>query len=177
MSHHGEIAVSARHAPRLRPYRRRPALGVLALLGLVLSGACNEPVWYIGPNMGGEEQARRENKPLMLYFKSWDSSHHLSMKKNVFDDAAVKKELIQTINIELEYRFFPELERKYGVTGPQVCVMCDPNGRKVGNSLYVNPAPSAETFLQWISSARTLAAPPPKPATAPAAPGKPADHK
>ncbi len=137
-------------------------VGAFAMLGLVLSGACNEPVWYIGPNMGGEEQARREGRPMMLYFKSWDSSHHLNMTKKVFAVPAVKQELVQTINIELEYRFFPELERKYGVTGPQVCVMCDPNGRKVGNSLYVNPAPSVETFLQWIKSARTLASPPPR---------------
>ncbi|MCG8409109.1 MAG: hypothetical protein MI923_28230 [Phycisphaerales bacterium] len=144
-------------------------LSFSSMLALCSASGCNAPFWYAGPGLGGEEQAKKENKPQLLYFKTWDSTHHRNMGRKVFQDADVKKELADTVNIELEFAFFEEHAKRYGVTKSQVCVLCDPNGKKVG-ALYVNPVPPAPRFLQWLRRAKSEASPktvsrPAKPAT------------
>lgn len=147
---------------------RQPSKCVLigALFAAALSGGCG-PVWIVDPAFA-EKMARKENKPLLLYFKSWDSSQHRNMRLQVFADGAVSKEMTDTINTELEFAFFPDYRNRYGVKTPQVCVMCTPDGKKVGTSLYVNPVPTAEKFAEWLRSTKAEAtgkppaAPPPK---------------
>lgn len=122
------------------------------------AAGCNAPFWYAGPGLGGEEQSRKESKPQLIYFKTWDSTHHRNMGKKVFSNPEVRKELLETVNIELEFAFFEEQAKRYGVTKTQVCVVCTPTGRKVA-AMYVNPVPSVPRFLEWLRRAKKEAKP------------------
>jgi len=139
-------------------------LGALAL-GVALCGGCG-PIWIVDPPTA-ERMAKQENKPLLLYFKSWDSAHHRNMRLNVFSDAAVAKELKTTVNAELEFAFYPVYRARYGVRDPQVCIMCTPEGKKVGTSMNVNPVPTPEKFLEWLRAEKQDALPAPSAAGIP----------
>ena len=94
--------------------RRMPrAMGSALLLGCLWGAAqgCG-PAWYIDPGFA-ERLAREENKPLLFYFKAWDSAQHRNMKLNVLEDPAVKKELMDTVNVELEFAFFPDYQQRF----------------------------------------------------------------
>ncbi len=140
---------------------------VIAVLLLGSAGGCG-PIWYIDASFA-ERLAKQENRPILFYFKAWDSTQHRNMKLNVLEHPPVKKALIDTVNVELEFAWYPgpEYAKRYGVRQPQVCVMCKPDGEMVGSSMYVNPVPTNEAFLDWLLSAKAEATPPP-PATAPA---------
>ena len=144
-----------RLTPMIRLYLFSPLLVVALFTG------CG-PIWIVDPCIA-EKMARQECKPLLLYFKSWDSSQHRNMRLHVFADPAVAREMKDTINTELEFAFFPDFRNRYGVKAPQVCVMCAPDGRKVGASMYVNPVPTAEKFADWLKTTKAEAcAKPPK---------------
>lgn len=127
------------------------------LLPLVIG--CAEPVWHLDPGLG-ERIAKQENKPLLFYFKSWHSTQHRNMRLKVFGDPAVKQELLKTVNVEMEFSWKPAYEQRYGVSNPQICVMCKPDGTKVGHALYTNPVPTVPRFLDWFKKAMTEALPP-----------------
>jgi hypothetical protein len=155
---------------------------LLAGIGLLLTSGCG-PTWYLDPSFG-ERLAKEQNKPLLFYFKAWDSTQHRNMKEKVFKSSAVQSEMMDTVNIELEFAWAGPYRTKYKVQQPQVCVMSDSTGRMVSSALYVNPVPSEETFLSWLrrSKAEARAGPPqgpPPPAPKkepaeknPASPGK-----
>lgn len=140
-------------------------LSVLVIVS-ALCGGCG-PIWYLDPGFS-QRLAKQENKPLLLYFKAWDSTQHRNMKLRVFEHPPVKHELLDTINLELEFAWFPDVARRYRVQGPQVCVMCAPDGKKVHTTLYVNPVPTEADFLDWLRKAKAIAMP--KPTSAPAQP-------
>ncbi len=137
----------------------RPAR-LLACCALVsaLCGAigCNTPVWVLDPNYG-LKLAEKEKKPIVFYFKEWDSAHHRNMRVQVLDHPEVRKELLNTVNIELEFAWSDPYRKIYGVQKPQVTVVCDSEGNKVGTGLYVNPVPSVPRFLEWLREAKALA--------------------
>ena len=139
------------------------ALAGLLLLSAILGTGCG-PVWYADPGFA-ERLAKQENKPLLLYFKAWDSSQHRNMMLNVLSDASVKSELKTTVNAQLEFAFFPEFARRYGVQKPQVCVVCKPDGVKVSSPMVCNPVPTAAQFLDWLKNAKAQAQPPAEGAT------------
>lgn len=130
-----------------------------ALFFVALGTGCG-PVWYLDPAFA-ERVAEHDKKPLLLYFKSWDSTVHRNMRLEVLENSAVKSELTGTVNVELEFAYFPEYRRRYGVRQPQVCVMCTPDGKRVASPLYVNPVPTPEKFLDWLKKAKSEAAPAP----------------
>jgi hypothetical protein len=164
------------------PVRRRAALvaATLLLLGIT-AGGCG-PVWYLDSGYA-QRLAKQEHKPLLMYFKAWDSTQHRNMKTKVLEDPAIKKELLDTVNLELEFAWAPDEAKRCGVQRPQVCVMCTPDGDKIGQSLYVNPAPSEKEFLEWLRKSKAAAKPeagaassrsaPPTPTTQPARPSYP----
>lgn len=158
---------------KLRPngLRRRitRALSIFAPLFLYACVGCG-PVWYIDPEFG-ERQAAQTGKPLLLYFKVWDSSQHRNMRLEVFDNGAVKSELTGTVNVEVEFGLFPEFCKRFGVQRPQVCVMATPQGKRVGTPIYVNPVPAPEQFLEWLKRAKAEAKPS-ESTSAPATPQK-----
>jgi hypothetical protein len=139
---------------------------VLFLFGLLLAltGGCG-PIWYLDAGFA-ERLAKQKHKPLLFYFKAWDSTQHRNMKLKVFEHPQIKKALVDTVNVELEFAFFSDYARRYGVRQPQVCVMCKPNGEKVSTPMYVNPVPTEKAFLDWLL--KTKAAATPTPASAPA---------
>jgi len=143
---------------------------VIPLLAVVVLAGCG-PTWIVDPSFA-EKVARQQNKPLLLYFKSWDSSQHRNMRLHVFCDAAVAREMKDTINTELEFAFFPDYRNRYGVKTSQVCVLCAPDGKKVGSAMYVNPVPTPEKFAEWLRTAKTEACAKPPPAQAPPPPRK-----
>lgn len=135
----------------------RFALPLFALVVVQLCVGCG-PVWYIDPEYG-ERQAAKEQKPLLMYFKVWDSSQHRNMRLEVFENGAVKSELTGTVNVEVEFGLFPEYCKRFGVQRPQVCVMATPDGKRVGTPIYVNPVPAPEQFLEWLKRAKAEATP------------------
>lgn len=135
--------------------RRLP--GLMLLLSLLAAGGCG-PIWYLDPDFG-ERLAAEKNRPMLIYFKVWDSSQHRNMKLDVLDNAAVKRELMDTVNVELEFAYFGEQRSRYGVQRPQVCVMTDPQGRRVGSPIYVNPVPTPEKFVEWLQATKAEAKP------------------
>lgn len=118
------------------------------------------PVWYFDPNFA-ERLARQENKPLLLYFRSWDSTQHRNMLREVLGNSAVRSELMDTVNAELEFAYFRTIASRYGVQRPQVCVMCRPDGTMVFTPEYVSPVPKPEAFLEWLKRAKAEATPAP----------------
>lgn len=133
----------------------RLVLGGIWVVGMYAASGCG-PVWYLDPGYA-ERLAAKEKKPLLLYFKAWDSSVHRNMRREVLENAAVKAELKGTVNAELEYAYFKEWTRRFGVRQPQVCVMVNPAGQRVASPMYVNPVPTPEKFLDWLKNAKSEA--------------------
>lgn len=151
-------------ANRRRPFIR---IGILVCLSIIpLATGCAHAVWYVAPEFG-EAKAKKDNIPILYYFKAWDSTQHRNMLKNVLHDPRVDKELRTTINIELEYGFFDEQTERFKVRKPQVCVFAAPDGSRLTPNYEVNPVPTADAFLQWLKEAKakapTSAAPSAKP--------------
>lgn len=139
-------------------------VALLLLIALLsVAGGCG-PVWWMDPNFA-ERLAKKENKPILYYFKEWDSTQHRNMWWNVFENAAVKKELKDTINVDVLLAWYPDYKKRFQISRPQVCVMCKPNGEAVHDTLYVNPVPKPEEFLRWLRRAKAEAMP--KPASRP----------
>jgi hypothetical protein len=124
---------------------------------LFLASGCG-PTWYLDPGFA-ERTAKEQNKPLLFYFKAWDSTQHRNMKMKVFEYPAVKRELIDTVNVELEFAWSAPYKGRFKVQQAQVCVMCDPSGKMVYTAKYVNPVPSEEDFLAWLRRAKAEARP------------------
>lgn len=154
------IARSIRCVRTVRRIACRGMLVVIGALGLSIFAMGCGPVWYLDGDLG-ERIAAEQNKPMLVYFKSWDSSLHRNMKLQVFENAAVKSEMTDTVNVELEFAYFPEHRKRYGVQRSQVAVMCDPQGRRVASPIDLNPVPTPEVFLEWLRKAKAEARPPP----------------
>ncbi len=144
----------------------------MCLASVVWLPGCGGPLHVVDPHFG-ERHAKEKNMPIMFYFKAWDSTQHRNMILKVFDDAQVKKEMTGIVTIELEYAWSTPYKERYRVMGPQVCVMCRPDGTLVYKSRYVNPVPTPAQFIEWLKAAKAEAMPKPKPKPA-SAPAKPA---
>ncbi len=131
----------------------------VGFLLLPLLIGCADPVWYLDHGFG-ERLAKQDNKPLLFYFKAWDSTQHRNMRLKVFSDPAVKAELLKTVNLELEFSWSTTYKERYGVSNPQILVMCKPDGTKVGHALFANPVPTVPRFLDWFKSTLSEAMPP-----------------
>lgn len=138
-------------------------LTCLTLLAGALACGCGGPRWYIDAGFG-ERLAADKKKPLLIYFKAWDSTAHRNMKMKVLDSGVVGKELTDTVNVEVEWSWSGPMKDKYRITRPQVCVFCAPDGREVGR-MTVDPVPDAAAFAKWVRETKSLAkgeAPKPK---------------
>lgn len=162
-----------RTSSRFHGASTRRLSGLIATSIVAMASVGCGPVWLVDPGFA-EKQAKQENKPIMWYFKSWDSSQHRNMRMQVFADSRVASEMKDIINVELEFAFFQDYRNRYGVKTPQVCVMCTPDGRKVGTSLYVNPVPTPEKFADWLRTTKAEAKSGPPPASTGAPPAAPA---
>jgi len=149
-------------------------LAAVCLLGIVWFAGCSGPLRVADPHFG-ERHARQNNMPILFYFKAWDSTQHRNMILKIFEDPAVKRELTGIITIELEYAWSTPYKERYRVMGPQVCLLCKPDGTMVHKSRYVNPVPTPAQFIKWLKAAKAMAMP--KPTSAPAkTTTKPADQ-
>ncbi|MCB9854131.1 MAG: hypothetical protein H6818_00480 [Phycisphaerales bacterium] len=126
---------------------------VVCLFVMPIVTGCARAVWYVAPEFG-EAKAKKDNIPILYYFKAWDSTQHRNMLRNVLHDPRVDKELRQTINIELEYGFFDEQTERFKVRKPQICVFAAPDGSRLTPNYSVNPVPTPEAFLQWLKEAK-----------------------
>jgi len=131
-----------------------------------LATGCGGPAWYLDAHFA-QRLAKKEGKPLLLYFKDWDSNQHRDMQEKVFKNAAVVREMKTTVNVEFEFNWAGPYVAQYGIRKSHVCVMCDPQGRAVGEAMFVNPVPTPERFLGWLRRQKTLAVPPEKATSAP----------
>ena len=135
---------------------------MLLVFGPALTG-CGDTKWYLDPGFA-ERKAAKDQRPMLYYFKAFDSTLHRNMYWQVLQNGSVKKELRDTINIELEFGFFDDRQSRYKVDKPQTCVLATPNGAQVGDSLSVNPVPDFKTFLNWLRAVKSQL-PPTKPST------------
>ncbi len=126
---------------------------LLICLSFALFSGCSDATWYLDPGFA-ERKAEKDNRPLVYYFKSFDSTLHRNMYWNVLKIGSVKSELRDTINVELEFGFFDDREERYGVKKAQTCVFAAPDGTKVGEALSVNPVPTPQEFLAWLRAAK-----------------------
>lgn len=147
--------VGAAFGASARP-RFASACVLLAVLFVSQLAGCSHAVWYVAPEFG-EKKAQKDNRPILYYFKAWDSTQHRNMLQNVFHDPQVDRELRDTINIELEYGFFDEQSERYKVHKPQVCVFAAPDGARLTPNYYVNPVPTPAAFLEWLRDAKRKA--------------------
>jgi len=122
------------------------------LLGTMFA-SCSNATWYLDPGFA-ERKAEKDNRPLLYYFKAFDSTLHRNMYWNVLKSGSVKSELRDTINVELEYGFFDDREKRFGVKSPQSCVFVAPDGTQIGDTLNANPVPSPQAFLAWLRAAK-----------------------
>jgi len=134
---------------------RRVLVGFAGLWAVGLASGCGGPSWYLDPGFG-ERLAAEKKRPILYYFKDWDSAAHRNMKKNVLDSAAVRKELTDTVNVELEWKWSGNYKDRYRVNSAQVCVLCSPDGREAGR-MTVNPVPGDVQFAKWLREAKTKA--------------------
>ena len=136
----------------------------LVLVAISISSVgCAGQQWWLDPGFA-ERLAAKEKKPLLFYFKAWDSTQHRNMKIKVFENPVVKQKMKGLIAVELEFAWSAPYDKRYKVHRSQLCVMCKPNGEMVGSSLYVNPVPTPEKFLEWLKRTKQEAMPP-KPTT------------
>ena len=141
--------------------RRRKKIGQFkfgGLLCIVLGGlatGCGGPSWYLDPGFG-ERLAAEKKRPILYYFKDWDSAAHRNMKRKVLESAAVKKELSDTVNVEIEWKWSGNYKDRYRVMNAQVCVLCASDGREAGR-MTVNPIPGDVQFAKWLREAKALA--------------------
>lgn len=129
--------------------------GLLSLMLGALTAGCGGPSWYIDPGFG-ERLAAEKKRPILYYFKDWDSSAHRNMKQKVLESAVVRKELADTVNVELEWKWSGNYKDRYRVMNAQVCVLCAPDGREAGR-MTVNPIPGEAQFAKWLREAKALA--------------------
>jgi hypothetical protein len=141
-----------------RPSRStgRLAIGVVTsvILGGLMTG-CGGPTWYLDAGFG-ERRAAEKKRHILYYFKDWDSSAHRNMKKKVLESAAVKKELTDTVNVEIEWKWSGNYKDRYRVMNAQVCVLCSPDGKEAGR-MTVNPVPGDVQFAKWLREAKARA--------------------
>ncbi len=130
----------------------------LVAVAWVAAAGCSGPIRLLDPG-AGERMAANQNKPLLFYFRAWDSTQHRNMITSVFNHAAVRTQLRDVIAVELEFAWSEPYRSRYGVQQAQVCVMCRPDGTKVGSNKYVNPVPTPESFAEWIGQTKIIAMP------------------
>lgn len=130
-------------------------VGLLCVWLCGLVSGCGGPTWYLDPGYG-ERLAAEKKRPILYYFKDWDSSAHRNMKMKVLDSAVVRKELTDTVNVELEWKWSGNYKDRYRVMSAQVCVLCASDGREAGR-MTVNPIPGDVQFAKWLREAKALA--------------------
>ena len=129
--------------------------GLIAVFVGGLATGCGGPTWYLDPGFG-ERLAAEKKRPILYYFKDWDSAAHRNLKKNVLDSAAVRKELGDTVNVEIEWKWSGNYKDRYHVLSAQVCVLCAPDGKEAGR-MTVNPIPGVPQFAKWVRESKALA--------------------
>ncbi|MCK6455040.1 MAG: hypothetical protein L6Q92_00720 [Phycisphaerae bacterium] len=117
-------------------------------------------------------QAKAQNRPMLLYFKDWSSPNHRNLVIKVFEHPAVAAELSGTVNVELLYNWGPE-PRQFNVQKSQLCVFCRPDGTEVDRFNVNNPVPSPEEFVSWLKRAKEKLKSAPAVSPAPTATGGP----
>lgn len=129
--------------------RSRWFIVLLFLAGL--NTGCG-PIWLLD-SPSAHRIAKEQRKPLLVYFKAWDSPQHRNMKLKVFENPDIKRELMETVNLEVEQAWALEDNGLYEVLRPQVCVLCTPDGVKVA-AKDVSTVPTEKDFLAWIKQAK-----------------------
>ncbi len=156
----GSIPCFSRRARSLIP------ASLLCVFSCLLASGCGGPTWCLDVNFA-QRLAKQENKPVLLYFKDWDSNQHRDMQEKVFKNADVVREMTTTINVEFEFSWAGSYATQYGVRKSHVCVMCNPQGEVVGERMFVNPVPKPESFLNWLRTNKAIAVPPKEATSAP----------
>jgi len=66
-------------------------------------------------------------------------------------------ELMDSVNIELEFAWAGQHKARFKDQRPQVCVMCDSSGKMVSTPLAVNLLPTPEAFVNWLRKSKSEA--------------------
>ena len=155
------LAESAAIPSAVRCSRRLALWGLLALLACSAPGCGAKINWY--PDYGqAQPVARRDNRPMLLYFWDWLSRDRARMEMQVFSDPRVVAAMRRTVNVRLEQGWFRDLTHQYDVRTVPTFVLTDPEGVEQARLTGV---PTPGVFVDWLSAAMHQVA-----ATQPAAP-------
>jgi len=146
-----------------RPRRLLPALLGLALVSLC---GCAEQIKWYPDYPQGEQVARAENRPMLLYFWDWLSRDHARVEMQVFPDPRVTAAMRRTVTVRLEAGWFRDLTRQYDVRLTPTFILTDSNGLEQGR---LSGVPTPRDFVAWLEETlrRRGATQPAGPATQP----------
>ncbi len=150
---------------RARRDRLRTRAFGLTLSVLAAAAGCSDYRWT-SEYEEAESRARRQDKHLFIFYKSWLSNDSNRMHGDVLSDPSVATHLQDTVNVLLEKDSSPEYGRymlKYGVTSPPAFVIVAPDGAYQVRTGFI----PRDRFVEFIDSAK--APRPPRPIRPPAA--------
>jgi hypothetical protein len=141
-----------------------PVLSCL-LLAVATCGCAQQIKWYPDYRQG-EQVARAENRPMLLYFWDWLSREQARMDLQVWPDPRVTAAMQRTVNVRLEAGWFRDLTRQYDVLQTPTFILTDPSGVEQGRLCGM---PSPQDFVAWLEKSlpRRGATQPAGPATRP----------
>jgi hypothetical protein len=124
----------------------------------VLGGCQTSDSGWAPDRQAASKLAIRNKRPLLTYFRPSDAKQDAVIRRVLFANSAVQKELSQTVHVALDGKSGSASRTAYGVHPSQPCVVvCKPSGLRAVQPIYLNPVPNAEYFAQWLRQARTKA--------------------
>ena len=121
-------------------------------------------MWYPDYSQA-QPVARRDNRPMLLYFWDWLGRDTARLDTQVFPNPRVAAAMRRTINVRLEQGWFRDLARRYDVSTAPTFILTDPDGVEQSR---LSGVPTPKDFIDWLNASINRA-----PATRPAAPADP----
>lgn len=146
-----------------RAWAARFARGCL-LLAVISAGACSSSgiPWRIKLYRDTQQDARRDNKLTFVYFRNWYSVECTDFEERVLKDPEVVAEARKMVCTKLEYDWYEELARSWGLSEVPAFAIIAPDGRVMASAQGLTTRAEVLQAMRHAISAHT-----PEPAPAP----------